>query len=107
MKIILANSFKDKLFGLCFKKNVDYILLFKKCSGIHTFFMKFNIDVIMTDNNHNILHVFKSVSKNKIIYNRNAFFVYEIPSTFSYEVKDIINRGIQIHNQEFEPNRLP
>ncbi len=104
MEIILANSFLKRLIGFSFKKKVDYILLFRNCKGVHTFFMKFNVDLIMTDQNNHFLYCFKEISKNKIIYKKDAFFIYEIPSFFNYKIEDIINRGTQIHNQESELN---
>ena len=57
MKILLNENelvlkdcikFKDKLLGFMFKKNINYALRFR-CRSIHTFFMKENIDVIITD----------------------------------------------------------
>ena len=62
-----AKSFKDRLIGLMFKKNINYALLFDRCNSIHTFFMKENIDVIMCDKDNNILYFYKDLKKNKII----------------------------------------
>ncbi len=64
--------------------------------------MKFKIDLIMTDRDNRFLYCFKEINKNKVIYHKNAFFIYEIPSSFNYRIEDIISRGTQIHNQEFE-----
>ena len=75
-----AKTFHKKLIGLAFKKNIDYALRFR-CNGIHTFFMKQNIDVILTDKNNNILNVYKNVKKNNIILpKRKVYYTYEIPS---------------------------
>ena len=52
INIIEAKTFKQRLLGLMFKKNIDYALLFKRCNSIHTFFMKEKIDVVMTDKNN-------------------------------------------------------
>ena len=75
-----ANTFFKKLIGLAFKKNINYALRIK-CNGIHTFFMKENIDVILTDKNNNILYSYKNIKKNKVILpKKNVFYTYEIPS---------------------------
>lgn len=85
-----CTTFKDRLIGLMFKKNIEP-LCFPKCRGIHTFFMKKNIDVIMADKTHKVIKIYKNVSKNKILYNRKAYYVYELP-TNKYKIKldDII-----------------
>ena len=74
-----CNSFKDRLIGFCFKKNkLNYGLLFNKCNSIHTFFCFQNLDVIMTDENNNIIHVYKNLKPNKIILpKKNVKKVYE------------------------------
>ena len=49
MKVKIAKSFKDKLLGLMYQKNIDYGLLITNCKSIHTFFMLENIDVLLLD----------------------------------------------------------
>ena len=62
-----------------FKKNINYALKLK-CTGIHTFFMFSNIDVILTDKNNNILKVYKNLKPNKIILpQKNVYYTYELP----------------------------
>lgn len=85
-----AKSFKDKLIGLMFKKNINFALKFK-CNGIHTFFMKENIDVILCDKYNNILFTYKNLKKNKIIFpKKNVYYTYELPSnTIKENIKKI------------------
>lgn len=99
MKIMLDNNelelkdciyFKDKLLGFMFKKNIDYALRFR-CRSIHTFFMKENIDVIITDKTNKVLYVYNNLSKNKIIIKKDAYYFYELPNnTNTYKVNDRI-----------------
>ena len=99
MKIILDTTelelkdcinFKDKLLGFMFKRNINYVLRFK-CKSIHTFFMKENIDVIITDKTNKVLYVYNNLSKNKIIIKKDAYYFYELPNnTNTYKVNDII-----------------
>ena len=99
MKIVLGNklldvkicsSFKDKLLGFMFKKNINYALRFK-CKGIHTFFMKEKIDIVITDKNNKAIQVKNNMDKNKILINTKAYFFYELPkNTNTYKVNDML-----------------
>ena len=74
-----ANTFKDKLLGLMFKKNIDYALKLK-CNGIHTFFMREKIDVVLCDKDNNVLYIYKNLKKNRIIFpKRKVYYTYEFP----------------------------
>ena len=75
-----ANNFYKKLMGFMFKKNIDYALLFEKCNGIHTFFMKEEIDVILTDKDNNILYLYPKLKKWKVLLpKKNVYNTYELP----------------------------
>jgi uncharacterized membrane protein (UPF0127 family) len=65
-KILISNvdvsvSFFSRLAGLLGRPEipVDYSMYFPNCNSIHTFFMKVQIDVIMTDNNGVVLALFE------------------------------------------------
>ena len=99
MKLILKNrtltikkcrSFKDKLFGLMFKKNFDYGICLTGCSSIHTFFMKEKIDVIMTDINYNVIYIANNLLKNRIILpKKNVYYTFELPNgNNTYKIND-------------------
>lgn len=63
-----------------FKKEIKEGLCFPKCNSIHTFFMKINIDVIMTDKDFNILYIYKNLKPNKIILpKKNVYYTFELP----------------------------
>lgn len=75
-----ANTFYKRLFGLMFKKNINYGLLFKNCRSIHTFFMKEEIDIIAADDNDNIIKEYKNVKPWKIlIAPKGTKRIYELP----------------------------
>ena len=88
-KVILinkANSFKKRLKGFMFQKNITTGLVFKtKC--IHTFFMKENIDLIITDKNNKIITYYKNFSKNKIYINFKSYYIYELPKNTINDLK--------------------
>ena len=81
IKLIEANTFYKRLKGLMFKKNINYCLRIKT-NSIHTFFMKENIDIVMTDKYNNVLYIYKNVNKNKIIIKKNVYWTYEFPNNF-------------------------
>lgn len=67
MKIIIANSFSKKLFGLSYMKEANYALLFKKCNKIHTFMMRFNLDLYILDNNNVVVDIKKILKRIKLL----------------------------------------
>ncbi len=93
MKVKVASTFLRKLKGLMFTENFDYILKFK-ANGIHTFFMKVNIDVILTDKNNKILYIYRNLKPNRIILpKRKIKYTYETPVNYIKNIKigDIFN----------------
>ena len=50
-KVIIARSFKSRLQGLIGKQSLEKnaALVLPNCNGIHTFFMRFPIDVLFLD----------------------------------------------------------
>ena len=75
-----AKSFRQRLFGLMFKKNINYGLLFKNCKSIHTFFMLDIIDVVATDKDNNIIKEYKNIKPGKIIIApKGTKNIYELP----------------------------
>lgn len=95
IKVYEAKTFKQRLLGLMFKKNINYCLLFKNCNSIHTFFMKENIDVVMTDKNNKVLYIKKNMKKNRIIFPKKGVYnTYEFPNNFIKDLK--INETLKI-----------
>ena len=67
MEIKEAKTLPSRLIGLMGKENIDYGMLFKKCNAIHTYFMKEEIDVIGLNEENQIIYIYRSVPKNKIV----------------------------------------
>jgi len=90
LKLKICNNFFNRFIGLMFKKDFNYGLCFPKCNSIHTFFMKEEIDVIMTDKNYNILYVFKNFKPNKIILpKKNIYYTFELPiNKFNFKINE-------------------
>lgn len=74
----IASSFQDRMFGLLLKRN-PRSLLFKTKFGIHTFFLKQSIDVLVLNSENEVIKG-KTVNPNKIfIYNPRYDTVIELP----------------------------
>ena len=69
-RLIKAETFKERLTGLCGKEDMPQETAFwiPECPSIHTFFMKFPLDLIFTDKNLRVVSVFQDVSPYKIIF---------------------------------------
>lgn len=93
IKIKICNNFFNRFIGLMFKKDITYGLCFPKCNSIHTFFMKTNIDVIMTDKEYNIIHIFNNLKPNKIILpKKNVYYTFELPTkSFNFKINEKLN----------------
>ena len=90
MTVKKATNFKTRLFGLMGQKGIKEGILFPKCNAIHTFFMKEPIDIIATDKNGNILHIWYNVKPWKIIMpKKNVYYTYEFPiNVINFKIGD-------------------
>ena len=75
------NSFFQKLRGLlgtrCLKKNEGIILT--KCKQIHTFGMKFPVDIVVLDKDFKIIDFVSDLKTNKISpYYRRGYYIIEL-----------------------------
>lgn len=96
--VIQAQNFLDRIKGLIGKKDTPSNSAFwiPACPSIHTFFMKFALDIIFTDKSFKVISVFHSVSPGKIILGgRKSFHVFELKApklkTHSTKKGDILN----------------
>lgn len=76
-----ANTFLSRLTGLMGKKSMakGTALLLRPCKSVHTFFMKFNIDVIFINSRGEVLHLIPDMPPSRISpYVRGASGVLEL-----------------------------
>lgn len=92
LKVKICTNIFNRFLGFMFKKNINYALCFPKCNSIHTFFMFSNIDVVMTDKDYNIIHIFKNLKPNKIILpKKNVYYTFELPiNKFKFKINEKI-----------------
>jgi uncharacterized protein len=77
--VVLADRFLSRLKGLMGKSKIedDEGLLIRPCNSIHTFFMKFNLDIAFVDENFVVLEVYRDLAPNKLskIYKKSKFVI--------------------------------
>lgn len=87
--VINCTNFWKRFKGMMFlKKKLSYGFCFPKCNSIHTFFMRQNIDVIMTSRDGTILYYYHNLKPWRIILpKKNVYCTYE----FSCNILPMIN----------------
>jgi len=88
-KAAIAGSFFSRLVGLMFRKSIDTesALAFYRTISIHTFFMRFPIDVLFLDKESRILKIYKALKPWRLAFCPKAFIVIELPADKSLEKK--------------------
>lgn len=82
LKVKEMNSFREKITGLIGKKKVESILI-KTRFGIHTFGLKFPIDILILDKEYNVQYMRENLSPNKIFFWNPLYnLVLELPLGF-------------------------
>ena len=69
-EVKVAKTFRDRLVGLMFKKNIcdRDVIVFPNCNSIHTFFMRANIDVIFVGTNGLVIKIFHSLRPWRLLW---------------------------------------
>lgn len=76
-----ALGLKQRVQGLLFRSSLEEqeALWIAACPSIHTFFMKFSIDVIFTDRKFRVLSLFENVVPWKLIFGKTgSYHVFEM-----------------------------
>ena len=96
LKVKAVKNLKEKTFGLIGKKYAEPLLI-KTRFGIHTFFLKFPIDVIVLDKKFQVKYIKKNMKPNRIyIWNPLYNIVVEMPEKTISEKKIKIGDKIRI-----------
>ncbi len=75
----IASSFSDQVFGLL-KKSCSRSLLLQTRFGIHTFFFKEPIDIIILDKNHKVVKLKENLTPNSLFFwNPKYDLILELP----------------------------
>lgn len=87
-KLVIAQSFFQRLKGLMFRRHMDFdVLMIKPCNSIHTYFMRMNIDVIFLDHEFRVIQKNSNLKKNRVIMPvQNGISVLEGPAFYFQNV---------------------
>ena len=77
-----ATTFAARLLGLAFLRQPppDHALLIPRCRSVHTFGMRFPIDVVFFDGHGSIVRVQERVPPGRVLVCRRAYAVLELVS---------------------------
>lgn len=66
--VVMADRFIARLTGLMAKKEIssENALILRPCSQVHTFFMRFNIDILFLNRDFRVKHVIENMRPWKI-----------------------------------------
>lgn len=79
--IVLASTFKEKLFGYMFqKKPKSKGILFQHCHSLHSFFMHFDLDLYFLDDHYCLIEKVQGFGVRQTYTVKTAVHVLEIPS---------------------------
>jgi uncharacterized protein len=80
--IPVAKDFRTRLRGLAFRDRdqAGPGLLFPRCASIHTFGMRFELDVFFLDEAGRVIDVRHRVPPRRVVFCRGASAVLEIPA---------------------------
>lgn len=78
----VATSFHSRLLGLAglTREQAGAGLLIPRCASVHTFAMRFALDLVFFDGDDRELAVYLSVPPRRLLWERGAAAVLEIPS---------------------------
>ena len=66
--VFIADSYSKRLLGYMFRKKPHHTaIMLKPCNSIHTFFMKFNIDVLFLDEHMQVIKKIENLMPGKIV----------------------------------------
>ncbi len=78
--LVIATRLRDRLAGFLVKRPCDCVLLISPCSSIHTFGMKFALDVAFFDRKGKVLLAKRQLPPGKVLCCKGAQGVLEKPS---------------------------
>lgn len=84
----VADDFRTRLLGLAWRERsaAGPGLLIPRCASIHTFGMRFALDVYFLDGAGRVLAVRRRVPPRRVVWHRGASAVLEIPAAEGGEI---------------------
>lgn len=90
-QLVQADHFLSRLRGLMWKRDLpeNTGLMIHPCNSVHCFFMKFPIDVVFVDKDHQVVHIISNMKPGSIspIVKKAKYVVESNANTVSKQVK--------------------
>lgn len=68
INVFMADTFTKRLFGYMFRKKPHHdAIMLKPCNSIHTFFMKFNIDVLFLNGDMQVIKKIENLGPGQVV----------------------------------------
>jgi uncharacterized protein len=81
MEVVVARSFRRRLRGLALRRRPPgYALLIPRCRCVHTFGMRFALDLVWFGADGGVVAVDRRVPPNRVVARRRAWAVLEAPA---------------------------
>jgi uncharacterized membrane protein (UPF0127 family) len=81
VEVVIARSFRARLLGLALRRSPPgYALLIPRCRCVHTFGMRFALDLVWLDADGQVLAVDRRVGPGRMVARRGAWAVLEAPA---------------------------
>lgn len=100
MKKLFVRELKGyaKIQGLIGKNEAESVY-FQTRFGIHTFFLKFPIDVVVLDKNNKVVKLQQNLAPNRIfVCNPRYFYVLELPKNTINKMKLSLGDKVNVEN---------
>ena len=95
-KAVVADNFFLRLKGLMFREGMDEeeALIFYHTPSIHTFFMRFPIEVVFLNKKMQVVEIHQELGPRRIVFSASASIAVELPagktSNKTLEIGDIL-----------------
>ena len=96
-----TTNFFERMRGLLGKQklNVDEGLLIRPCSSVHTFGMRFTIDVVFLDNELTIVKTVKSLKPWRMAASNASYIVLELAENSINKLKLMTGQQLEWHDE--------
>lgn len=96
-QVIIANKYFSRMKGLLGRDGLSYdkCMVIYPCNSVHTYFMKFPIDVLFLNKEYKVVRIIENLRPFKVSpFVRKAYYVVEIAARPG--IKNMIHEGDQL-----------
>jgi DNA-binding response OmpR family regulator/uncharacterized membrane protein (UPF0127 family) len=95
-EVPVASGFRARLLGLAFldREEAGAGLLIPRCASVHTFGMRFALDLFFLDDRGVPLAIHRDISPRRLVHHRRAAAVLEMPASRPHPAANLTTRGV-------------